>query len=76
MHEISAVLALANFDNVYMKLSGVTHFARQPAPYADARAFVRLLAHAFGPQRLLWGSAGLPGCPLCSLTGRQPTSLP
>ncbi len=54
------VLALARLDNVYMKLSGLNHFATDAPLYLSARTFTRLVVDAFGPDRLVWGS-GTPG---------------
>lgn len=53
--EYEAVLALARFPNVYMKLSGLAHFAKEPSPYRDALPLTRRVADAFGPDRLVWG---------------------
>jgi predicted TIM-barrel fold metal-dependent hydrolase len=54
--EYADVLGLARFDNVYMKLSGINHFATDGPLYPSARAFTRLVADAFGPDRMVWGS--------------------
>ncbi len=54
--EYEDVLALAQFPNVTMKLSGLNHFSQQPEPYRDAEALVRRVAQAFGPDRLAWSS--------------------
>ena len=54
--EFADVLALARFDQVYMKLSGLNHFAADAPLYAGARPFTRWVADAFGPDRLIWGS--------------------
>jgi len=51
------VLALADHDNVYMKLSGLDHFADDGPRYESARRFTRRVVDAFGPERLVWGSA-------------------
>jgi L-fuconolactonase len=53
--EIEDVLALAAFDNVYMKLSGLGHFAQDAPLYPDALPLTRRVADAFGPDRLVWG---------------------
>jgi predicted TIM-barrel fold metal-dependent hydrolase len=50
------VLALADFDNVYMKLSGIEHFADDGPLYLSARRFTRQVVDAFGPTRMVWGS--------------------
>jgi predicted TIM-barrel fold metal-dependent hydrolase len=54
--EFADVLALAKFDNVYMKLSGINHFSTDAPLYRDAKPFTRWVADAFGPDRLVWGS--------------------
>jgi len=55
MHEAADVLALAELPNVTMKLSGVAHIAGDGPLFLSARRYVRLLAGAFGPDRLAWG---------------------
>lgn len=54
--EYADVLALAEFDNAYMKLSGLNHFASDGPLYLSAKRFTRLVADAFGPNRMVWGS--------------------
>lgn len=54
--EYAHVLELARFPNVVMKLSGIGHFADDGPLYLSARPFTRLVADAFGPDRLVWGS--------------------
>ena len=54
--EYMDVLALANFDNVYMKLSGLNHFATDAPLYTSALRFTRQVVDAFGPRRMVWGS--------------------
>ena len=54
--EYADVLALAHFDNVYMKLSGLNHFSEDGPLYLGAKNFTRTVIDAFGPQRLVWGS--------------------
>jgi predicted TIM-barrel fold metal-dependent hydrolase len=58
--EYAHVLALARYDNVYMKLSGLNHFSDDAPHYLEARGFTRLVIDAYGPDRLVWGS-GTPG---------------
>jgi predicted TIM-barrel fold metal-dependent hydrolase len=58
--EFADVLDLAQFDNVYMKLSGLNHFASDAPLYESARPFTRRVIAEFGPQRMVWGS-GTPG---------------
>jgi len=54
--EYAQVLALAQLDNVYMKLSGLNHFGQDAPLYLQAKPFTRLVIDAFGPDRLVWGS--------------------
>lgn len=54
--EFANVLTLAEYPNVYMKLSGLNHFATDAPLYTSARPFTRWVADAFGPRRLVWGS--------------------
>lgn len=54
--EFADVLALAKFDNVYMKLSGLSHFSKDAPLYLNAKPFTRWIIDAFGPDRLVWGS--------------------
>ncbi len=54
--EFANVLALAAYPNVYMKLSGLNHFATDAPLYTSTLPFTRWVAHAFGPQRMVWGS--------------------
>ncbi len=50
------MINLAHYDNVYMKLSGINHFATDEPLYESAIPFTRWVADAFGPERLVWGS--------------------
>ena len=54
--EFADVLELANFDHVYMKLSGLNHFASDAPLYTSARPFTSRVIEAFGPERMVWGS--------------------
>lgn len=54
--EFAEILALARFDNVYMKLSGLNHFAEDGPLYLSAQNFTRIVADAFGPDHMVWGS--------------------
>ena len=54
--EFAQVLELAGFEQVYMKLSGLNHFAKDAPLYASARPFTRRVIEAFGPERMVWGS--------------------
>jgi predicted TIM-barrel fold metal-dependent hydrolase len=54
--DFAAVLDLAAFDNVYMKLSGLGHFADDGPLFLSARPFTARVIDAFGPNNLVWGS--------------------
>ena len=54
--EFANVLELARFDHVYMKLSGLNHFAKDEPLYTSARPFTRHVIEAFGPAHTVWGS--------------------
>ena len=54
--EFADVLDLGQFDNVYMKLSGLNHFSKDEPLYLDAKPFTRWVVEAFGPDRMVWGS--------------------
>ena len=58
--EYAHVLDLARFDQVYMKLSGLDHFAPDPPLFESAGRLTARVAEAFGPRRMVWGS-GTPG---------------
>ena len=54
--EFADILDLAQFKNVYMKLSGLNHFTKDVPLHESAKPFTRWVAQAFGPDRLVWGS--------------------
>ena len=54
--EFAGVLDLADFDSVYMKLSGLNHFATDAPLYLSSRPFTRRVIEAFGPDQMVWGS--------------------
>jgi L-fuconolactonase len=54
--ELPAVLALAQFPNVGVKVSGATALSRTPYPHPDLWPHLHKLMNAFGPERLMWGS--------------------
>ena len=57
--EYAHVLDLSHFDQVYMKLSGLNHFAMDAPLFESARTITSQVATAFGPDRMVWGS-GMP----------------
>jgi predicted TIM-barrel fold metal-dependent hydrolase len=54
--EYADVLSLADFGGVYMKLSGLSHFAKDAPLYLSVRPFTRIVIETFSPDRLVWGS--------------------
>jgi len=53
--EYGDVLALAEFDNVYMKLSALDHFSDDGPLYESVTPFTSTVVDAFGPDRMVWG---------------------
>lgn len=47
---------LAQYPNVFVKISGQDYFSHQPYPHADCQPLVHDLLQHFGPRHLLWGS--------------------
>lgn len=54
--EFADVLELARHDHVYMKLSGLNHFAKDAPLYESAKPFTRRVIESYGPDRMVWGS--------------------
>lgn len=54
--EFADILDLAQFENVYMKLSGLNHFAKDAPYYESTKPFTKIVSEAFGPGRMVWGS--------------------
>jgi L-fuconolactonase len=50
------LLALAEYPNVSVKLSGAPTLSSEPFPFADVWPALLRLMDAFGPDRLLWAS--------------------
>ncbi len=53
---LDQVLALARYENVVVKLSGMTRYSKEAYPFRDIHRHIHRLYDAFGPQRLAWGS--------------------
>lgn len=47
---------LAEYDNVYAKLSEVQHRSQEAHPYEDVHDHVRWFLEEFGRERLVWGA--------------------
>ncbi|HEY2669065.1 MAG TPA: amidohydrolase family protein [Rugosimonospora sp.] len=56
--DLAAVLAGAEYGNVFVKVSGFYYASAQPwdFPYRDTWPAVRDLVSAYGSERLMWGS--------------------
>lgn len=54
--EFAEVLELSKFPNVFMKLSGLNHFATDPPLYKSAIPLTKRIIAEFGPARMVWGS--------------------
>lgn len=54
--EFADVMDLVKYPNVYMKLSGLNHFAKDEPYYESAKPLTRRVIKEFGPDRLVWGS--------------------
>jgi predicted TIM-barrel fold metal-dependent hydrolase len=54
--ELSRVLALAEYPNVSIKVSGACTLSHEPFPYRDIRAPVGRVIDAFGLDRCMWGT--------------------
>ena len=50
------LLALAQFEQVYVKVSALGFMSQQPYPHRDILDLVRRVFDAFGPTRLMWGT--------------------
>jgi len=50
------LLRLAQYPNVFVKVSNLGMASQEPYPHPDVHHFVRMLIEAFEPQRLMWGS--------------------
>jgi len=54
--DFSDVIKLSDLPNVYMKLSGLNHYATDEPYYKSVVPFSRWVADSFGPNRMVWGS--------------------
>ena len=48
------VLELAQYPNVYVKVSGEYAFSKRPYPYEDMTPVVEQVYRAYGPERMMW----------------------
>jgi L-fuconolactonase len=64
---LADVLALAEYPNVTVKLSGTPTLSRQAPPFADVWPPVHRLLEAFGCERVMWGTDWTRTRPICGL---------
>jgi L-fuconolactonase len=50
------LLAVGCYENVAIKLTGITSLSTRPYPFLDLTGPVEKLLKAFGPARILWGT--------------------
>lgn len=53
---LPGILALSDYPNLHVKVTGMPALSHQPCPYTDLRDALRRLIDSFGPERLLWGT--------------------
>jgi predicted TIM-barrel fold metal-dependent hydrolase len=54
--ELEKLIALRRHPKLFVKISHAWSLSKQPYPWLDAQEHVKRLYHAFGPQRLMWGT--------------------
>ena len=54
--DLPSIVAMAEFDNVAIKISGACTLAQEPFPYPDIWEPLGQLFNAFGFERCLWGT--------------------
>lgn len=54
--DLPAMLALARYPNVGVKLSGAPSYSSHPYPYRNLHGYLRQIVDAFGPDRCFWGT--------------------
>lgn len=54
--ELEKLIVLQRYPKVFVKISHTWSLSHEPYPYLDAQELVKRLYHAFGPQRLMWGT--------------------
>ena len=53
---IAELVQLSKFRNIHVKLSGIGALSHVPPPHKDMWNPIQLVADAFGPDRVMWGS--------------------
>lgn len=56
MARVDELLPLAEFTNVYVKVSALPCFSTEPYPFRNLDQPVRRVIEAFGAERCFWGS--------------------
>lgn len=69
--DVDALCALAEYPNVMVKISAFYALGAKAAPYLDLAPLIEHVFHAFGANRLMWGS----DCPFQTLAGTYPDSI-
>ena len=54
------ILSLAQYENVYVKISDIAGRSSEDFPFEDVHPFIKALLNAFGAERAVWGT-GYPG---------------
>ena len=54
--DFQPIVDLAQYDNVYFKLSDAAGHSHQDFPYTDVHPFIEKLLSAFGASRTVWGT--------------------
>jgi len=54
--ELEKLITLADYPGVFVKVTHTWSISKQAYPWRDAHDHVKRLHHAFGPQRLMWGT--------------------
>ena len=54
--DLGEMLAVAQYPNVALKLSGAPSYSSEPYPYRNTHKYIRQMFDAFGPQRCFWGT--------------------
>jgi len=66
-----ALLSLAKYGQVYVKVSALFRMSAEPFPHKDLQPRLQALIKAFGSHRLMWGS----DWPFQTIGGNNPTSV-
>ncbi|MDE1175296.1 MAG: amidohydrolase family protein [Edaphobacter sp.] len=53
---LAALMAMARYPRVFVKISHMWSLSHRPYPYPDAGAMVAKIRDAFGADRLMWGT--------------------